>query len=142
MTMIVKNQRYPIILIKTKSIFSIIYLLTNECSCDMIYKNKCSWRGKWAFRQRRGEMMATKFVRTPIGVEALFLMDGSFVPKKLWYNGKSFEIIRVVRERKYSPWQVRAIATTEYTVLIDDAERQIYYEPESNRWFSIKEVER
>ena len=86
--------------------------------------------------------MATKFVRTPIGVEALFLMDGSFVPKKLWYNGKSVEIIRVVRERKYSPWQVRAIATTEYTVLIDDAERQIYYEPESNRWFSIKEVER
>lgn len=86
--------------------------------------------------------MTTKFVRTPIGVEALFLMDGSFVPKKLWYNGKSFEIIRVVRERKYSPWQVRAIATTEYTVLIDDAERQIYYEPESNRWFSIKEVER
>lgn len=86
--------------------------------------------------------MATKFVRTPIGVEALFWVDGSFVPKKLWYKGKSFEIIRVVRERKYSPWQVRAIATTEYTVVIDDAERRIYYEPESNMWFSIKEVER
>lgn len=86
--------------------------------------------------------MATKFVRTPIGIEAVFLVDGSFVPKKLWYKGKSFEIIRVVRERKYSPWQVRAIATTEYTVVIDDAERQIYYEPESNMWFSIKEVER
>ena len=86
--------------------------------------------------------MATKFVRTPIGVEALFLVDGSFVPKKLWYKGKKFEIIRVVRERKYSPWQVHAIATTEYTVVIDDAERRIYYEPESNMWFSIKEVER
>lgn len=86
--------------------------------------------------------MAVKFVRTPLGVEALFLMDGSFVPKKLWYKGKSFEIIRVVRERKYSPWMVRAIATTEYTVIIDDTERQIYYEPESNQWFSIKEVER
>lgn len=86
--------------------------------------------------------MATKFVRTPIGVEAIFMSDGSFVPKKLWYKGKSFEIIRVVRERKYSPWQVRAVATTEYTVVIDDSERQIYYEPESNRWFSIKEVEK
>ena len=74
--------------------------------------------------------MASKFVRTPIGIEALFLSDGSFVPKRLWYKGKSFEIIRVVRERKYSPWQVRAIATTEYTVLIDDTERKIYYEPE------------
>ena len=81
-----------------------------------------------------------KFVRTPIGVEAIFMPDGRFVPKKLWYKGKSFEIIRIVRERTYSPWQVRAIATTEYTVVIDDAERQIYYEPESNRWFSIKEV--
>lgn len=87
-------------------------------------------------------MMATRFVRTPIGIEALFLIDGSFVPKKLWYNGKSFEIIRVVRKRNYSPWQVRAIATIEYTVIIDDAERQIYYEPESNKWFSVKEVEK
>lgn len=86
--------------------------------------------------------MATRFVRTPIGIEALFLIDGSFVPKKLWYNGKSFEIIRVVRKRNYSPWQVRAIATIEYTVIIDDAERQIYYEPESNKWFSVKEVEK
>ena len=80
-------------------------------------------------------------MRTPIGVEAIFLPDGSFVPKKLWYNGKSFERIRVVRERKYSPWQVRAIATIEYTVVIDDTERQIYYEPDSNKWFSIKAVE-
>ena len=44
-----------------------------------------------------------KFVRTPIGVEAIFMPDGSFVPKKLWYAGKSFEIIRVDRVRKYSP---------------------------------------
>lgn len=86
--------------------------------------------------------MAQRFVRTPIGIEAIFLDDGSFVPKKLWYRGRAFEIVRVVRQRKYSPWQVRAIATTEYTVIIDDTERQIYYEPESNRWFSIKEVEK
>jgi hypothetical protein len=91
-------------------------------------------------RERRGEMMVAKFLRTPIGVEAIFMPDGSFVPKKLWYAGKSFEIIRVDRVRKYSPWQVSAVGTTEYTVLIDDAERQIYYEPESNQWFSIKEV--
>lgn len=109
----------------------------------MINKNKCS-----IFAVRAGEVVSSvkrdvgrgKFVRTPIGVEAIFMPDGSFVPKKLWYAGKSFEIIRVVRERKYSPWQVRAVGTTEYTVLIDDAERQIYYEPESNQWFSIKEV--
>ena len=81
-----------------------------------------------------------KFVRTPIGVEAIFMPDGSFVPKKLWYKGNSFEIIRVECVRKHSPWQVLAISTTEYTVLIDDTERQIYYEPESNQWFSIKEV--
>lgn len=86
--------------------------------------------------------MAVKFVRIPIGIEAVFLTDGSFVPKKLWYKGKSFDIIRVVRERKYSPWQVRAIATVEYTVIIDDAERKIYYEPDTNKWFSIKEVEK
>lgn len=86
-------------------------------------------------------MMPAKFVRTPIGIEAVFLIDGSFVPKKLWYNGKCFEIIRVVRKRKYSPWQVRAVATTEYTVIIDDAEKQIYYEPESNKWFAMREVE-
>ena len=97
---------------------------------------------------RAGEIVAVvkreagrgKFVRTPIGVEAIFMPDGSFVPKKLCYKGNSFEIIRVDRVRKHSPWEVRAIATTEYTILIDDTERKIYYEPESNQWFSIKEV--
>ncbi len=81
-----------------------------------------------------------KFVRVPIGVEAVFLPDGSFVPKKLIYRGRMFEIIRVDRVRRYSPWQVRAVATVEYSVIIDDAERQIYYEPDTNQWFSIKEV--
>ena len=99
-------------------------------------------RARGGFKYKGGDVMAAKYVRTPIEIEARFLTDGSFVPKKLWYKGKGFEIIRVVRERKHSPWEVRAIATTEYTVIIDDAKRRIYYEPESNQWFSIKEVER
>ena len=84
--------------------------------------------------------MTQKFVRMPIGIEALFLPDGSFVPKKLIYRGRVFDIVRVEKVRKYSPWQVRAVATTEYTVIIDGAERQIYYESDSNKWFSIKEM--
>ena len=90
--------------------------------------------------KEKKEVVRGKFVRTPIGVEAIFLPDGSFVPKKLIYHGRVFEIIRVERVRKYSPWQVRAVATVEYSVIIDDSERQIYYEPDTNQWFSIKEV--
>ena len=84
--------------------------------------------------------MSAQYKRIPLGVEALFLPDGTVKPKRLIYNGTVFDITRVVQIRPYCPRVVRAIAPIEYTVRIDGRERQIYYEEDTNTWFSVKEV--
>lgn len=84
--------------------------------------------------------MATKYQRIPLIVDALFMTDGSFRPLKLYYRDNAFEISRIVRKRRYCPRVVRAIAPIEYTVIIDSQERKIYYEADTNTWFSVKEV--
>ena len=71
---------------------------------------------------------------------ALFMTYGSFQPLKLIYRDTTFEITRVVSKRRYCPRVVRAIAPIEYTVIIDSQERKIYYEADTNTWFSVKEV--
>ena len=85
--------------------------------------------------------MATMYKRIPLTIDALFLPDGTFKPKKLIYNDTVFEITRIVSVRPYCPRVVRCIAPIEYTVIIDGTERQIYYEGDTNTWFSVKEVQ-
>ena len=84
--------------------------------------------------------MATKYQRIPLIVDALFMTDGSFRPLKLIYRDNTFEITRVISKRRYCPRVVRAIAPIEYMVIIDSQERKIYYEADTNTWFSVKEV--
>lgn len=84
--------------------------------------------------------MAAKYKRIPLTVDALFLPDGSLKPQKLIYNETVFEITRIVSVRPRCPRVVRCIAPVEYTVIIDGIEKQIYYEEDSNTWFSVKEV--
>ncbi len=84
--------------------------------------------------------MATEYRRIPLIVDALFMTDGTFRPLKLIYRDNTFEITRVVGIRRYCPRVVRAIAPIEYRVIIDSQERKIYYEADTNTWFSVKEV--
>ena len=85
-------------------------------------------------------IMTTKYIRIPLAVDALFLPDGTLKPQKLIYNDIVFEINRIVSVRPYCPRVVRCIAPIEYTVIIDNVERRIYYENDTNTWFSVKEV--
>ena len=84
--------------------------------------------------------MATTYKRIPLTIEALFLPDGSFKPQKLIYNSTVYEITRIVSHRPFCPRVVRCIAPIEYTVIIDGLEKNIYYEEDTNTWFSVKEV--
>ena len=84
--------------------------------------------------------MTRKYKRIPLTVDALFLPDGTFKPRKLIYNDTVFEITRIVQIRPYCPRVVRCTAPIEYTVIIDNVERRIYYENDTNTWFSVKEV--
>ena len=86
--------------------------------------------------------MERLYLRIPLGVDALFMTDGSFVPTKVLYKDKVFEITRVLGTRKRCPPGVRAVAPTEYSVIVDGREQKIYFEAETNTWFSVKEVYR
>lgn len=86
--------------------------------------------------------MERKFLRVPLTVDVLCMPDGSFKPKKLFYHDIPFEITKVLGVRPKCPTEVGCIAPIEYTVLIDNEERKIYYEHDTNTWFSVKEVHR
>jgi competence protein ComEC len=81
-----------------------------------------------------------QYLLNRIRVDALFLPDGTFKPRKLIHNDTVFDITRIVQIRPYCPRVVRCIAPIEYTVIIDNVERRIYYENDTNTWFSVKEV--
>ena len=84
--------------------------------------------------------MERLFLRIPLGVDALFKTDGSFVPTKVLYKDRICEITRVLGTRKRCPPGVRAVAPTEYSVIVGGREQKIYFEAESNTWFSVKEI--
>ncbi|MBO4897532.1 MAG: hypothetical protein J5590_04480 [Clostridia bacterium] len=84
--------------------------------------------------------MKSEYIRVPLEVYVLCESDGSFSPKKLLYHDKSFEITKTLSVRPKCPKEVGCIAPLEYTVLIDNEERKIYYEHETNTWFSVKEI--
>ncbi len=84
--------------------------------------------------------METKYQRIPLAVDALFTTDGSFQPKKIYYRDTAYEISKVMQIRKYCPKVVSCIAPLEYTVMVDSQEKKIYYEKDTNTWFSVKEV--
>ena len=84
--------------------------------------------------------MRTEYVRMPLTVDALFLTDGAVKPRCIYFGGESFEISRIVGTRRYCPRVVSCIAPIEYTVIIDRQEKKIYYEADTNTWFSVKEL--
>ena len=84
--------------------------------------------------------MKTEYRRVPLTVDALFLTDGSFKPLKVYFGGESFEITKIISKRRYCPKVVSCVAPIEYTVIIDRQEKKIYFEADTNTWFSVKEV--
>lgn len=81
-----------------------------------------------------------KYERIPLIVDVIFMADGTMKPRKLMYNEQVFDIKRVVRRKRYAPSVVPCIAPIEYTVIIGDVEKKIYFEKETFMWFSVKEI--
>lgn len=79
-----------------------------------------------------------KYERIPLIVDVLFMEDGTMKPRRLIHNGKIYEIKRTVRKKRYCPSVVPCIAPIEYTVLIENVEKKVYFEPETGKWFSVK----
>ena len=80
-----------------------------------------------------------KRIRIPLAVEAVFRTDGSLLPRRLFVDGQSFRIGRVLRVMPFCPPGVGCIAPIRYTGEVDGREKELYYEPETGTWFSVRE---
>ena len=81
-----------------------------------------------------------EYIRVPLSIEAQFSTDGSVRPKKIVFEEKKFKIDKVLRARRRCPLVVPAIAPIEYMVLVEGQEKQIYFERDTNSWFSVKKI--
>ena len=81
-----------------------------------------------------------RYERKQLEFLASFCTDGKLKPFNLIYKDRGFDITRVIRVRRHCPQEVGCVAPLEYTVIVDGVERKIYFEPDSNTWFSVKEV--
>ena len=82
-----------------------------------------------------------KYQRISLDVEVRFFKNGKIKPKKILFGESSFVISRILDVRSFCPKVVPCIAPIEYTVTVEGQEKKIYFEPDTNSWFSIKQYE-
>lgn len=80
-------------------------------------------------------------MRIPISVEVIYEENGKIVPKKLHYRNRTFEIARFIGTRRCCPEGISCVSPFEFVVVIDNQKRKLYFEPSTNKWFSVKKYE-
>lgn len=83
-------------------------------------------------------MNSREAVRVPLGVEAFFSPEGNLRPLAIVFSGERYQIDKIIGIRSRCPRSVGCVAPVEYTVLIGNNIKQVYYEYDSNSWFSVK----
>ena len=78
------------------------------------------------------------YTRIPLTVDVIFAPNGQMTPVYLVFEERKYSIDRILRIRPYKPPKVAATAPIVYTHLVEGVEKDIYYEAESNTWFSVK----
>ncbi|MBO5339290.1 MAG: hypothetical protein J6A96_06280 [Clostridia bacterium] len=81
-----------------------------------------------------------KYTRIPLAVGVVYTADGNFKPKTIIVNGEKFLIDKVLYKKNYCPKSVAAIAPIEFTVMVAGETKKIYFEKDTDKWFSIKRV--
>ena len=81
-----------------------------------------------------------KLQKIPIGVEARFLTDGSLIPQTLFWGDQKFEIDRVMQRSKQHPDGVPCLAPVRYIIIVSGQMKNLYFEPSTMEWFTIKEI--
>ncbi len=76
--------------------------------------------------------------RIPLSVEAVFSSTGMITPRQVMFRGVVYAIDRVLSVRPFCPPDIAAIAPLRYIVLIGGTRKEIYYEPSTRTWFSVR----
>lgn len=77
-------------------------------------------------------------IRQNLSVEARFSEEGKIIPLRILTGDRVFDVTRVSACRKRAPEDVASVAPVEYTVIVDGILKRLYYEPDSNVWFSVR----
>ena len=80
-----------------------------------------------------------KYDRVEIEVEGIFRRDGSVIPQAVIFGYKRYVITRLLSQNVRWTSVVPCITPIEFRVVIDGVTKVIYYERETNKWFSVKE---
>lgn len=80
-----------------------------------------------------------RYERVPLSVEVIFDTEGNMKPCRIRYGETFFPIDRVLRVGKYCPPMIRAVSPIEYTIVVDGKRKHLYFEPDSKKWFAVRE---
>lgn len=83
---------------------------------------------------------SVKYVKTYIDVLVKMRTDGTFIPIKLLWDGREFDIEKVIKITMSSPQYVGASSTIKYLVQMCGQERVLYLEDKPRRWFIEKPI--
>ena len=81
-----------------------------------------------------------KHLRIPLTIGVIYTANGAMIPRTIIYNGEKYLIDKVIYKRNYYPRVVSTVAPTEYTVMVMGEVKKIYFERDTGKWFSIKDV--
>ena len=81
-----------------------------------------------------------KYTRKPLSVGVVYRQDGRILPIVVICDGEKFQIDRILDEKKHAPITVGSISPVEFTVLVSGEEKKIYFEEDTGKWFSVKEI--
>lgn len=80
------------------------------------------------------------YKKIPLSVYAVFLPNGTLIPKQLYFETQRFTIDQIVGCKPHNPGTVSCIAPIEYKIMVEGQLKKVYFEPESLQWFSVKEI--
>ena len=81
-----------------------------------------------------------KFTRMPLSVGVVYRMDGKITPVVIICEDKKYHIDKIFDVKKHAPLTVGSVAPLEYTVLVSGETKKIYFEEDTGKWFSVKEM--
>lgn len=79
-----------------------------------------------------------KYIRVPLTVGVVYSTNGIFKPRAIFVGGERFLIDKVISKKNYCPKSVGAIAPIEFTVMVEGERKKIYFEKDTDKWFSVK----
>lgn len=83
---------------------------------------------------------AVKYVKTYVDVLVKMRTDGTFIPVKVLWDEREFDVDSVVKITMSPPQFVGSSSTIKYLVKLCGQERALYLEDNPRRWFIEKPV--